>query len=352
MREGPVARSTKTQLVVGTLALALVLAGDLISAPLTLAAEPTGWDVGATPVSGPQQAPKSYFSFKLLAGQSATGAVLVVNYKAEPVPIMIAPVLGVTALDSGDAYRSPSNPCQGAACWVFGLLGRQTLGAGANATFAFRVTVPAGTPPGQYLAGILIQPPLGAAKPGSPGSSSFQIRVQQQVVVGVAVTVGAPTSLKPQLSISRVTVTNQPVLRLMAEVSNRGNAFDHPEAGLASLRTPGGTTRSFSLAGGTILPQSTANLDINLGHIAPGSYPARVSIWYAGHSREAVWSGVIVVPTASTVQVQHRQSTTLLISGGIPGWAWATMGILAALVLALLVVLLFWYRRRRQAEAA
>jgi hypothetical protein len=73
-----VARRSKAHLAVGAPGLARVLVGGIINAPMTLAAEPSGWDVGATAVSGPRQAPESYFSFNLLPGQSTTGAVLVV----------------------------------------------------------------------------------------------------------------------------------------------------------------------------------------------------------------------------------------------------------------------------------
>ncbi|MGA7173712.1 MAG: hypothetical protein WBZ07_03985 [Candidatus Dormiibacterota bacterium] len=330
----------------------LLLLSSLLDPATVQAASSSSWDVGARPVASPNQAPISYFTFDLLPGESATGAISVDNYRSGSVPITIAPVLGVTALNSGDAYRAVTTPCQGSACWVQGLPTSQVLGPDATREYDFTVRVPTGTPSGQYLAGILVEPPLSAAASDHGGSTSFQVRVQQQVVLGVAVTVGPLGSLDPQLSIPLVTITTSPVLRLVAEVSNGGNSFDHPTAGLVYLRTPEGRTRTFNLAGGTVLPQGSADLDLNLGKLSSGTYPARVDLWYADHSKEAVWRGALVVPAVAATRTEHRQNTTLLITAGIPSWTWATIGVLGVLVLALLGALLVVTVRRRRREAA
>jgi hypothetical protein len=99
---------------------------------------------------------------------------------------------------------------------------------GTIGDLAFRVAVPPGTPPSQYLAGIAAEPATmpGSIQAGANGHASASVVIVGQVYVGVAVTVGVPARLRTRMAVTAVTADSIGSLpRLNVRVHNAGR---HP----------------------------------------------------------------------------------------------------------------------------
>ena len=291
-------RVTTTALAALTLAVALAPAGQ---AAATFAG---GFSAGPLNTGA-----LDYFTFALAPGGHARERVRVANLRATGQSLELYAVLGVTSRASGDAYYGYPGGCLGAACWIRRLAPIIRLHGGTTTLVGFSVHVPPGTKPGQYLAGIAIQPaktPPGAR--ATPGSAATSV-ILRQIVVGVAVTVGS--HLHSAVSIPLVkgeAIGATPGLGIVEE--NHGVRFEHP-VGTATL-VVGGHRRVFGVRSGTVLPGDHASLHVLTPHVAAGTYPARVELRYDELRKVAVWTGTVVIPAIQSARfVQGRGGTVI-----------------------------------------
>lgn len=284
-----------------------------------------------------------YFSLKLPPGKGVIRTVRISNLSATPQTLDLYAVQGVTSPSSGDVYTGRPGRCTAAACWITGLPARLTLAAGQARDVAFTVHLSAAATPGQYLAGVAVQPSDTTASSLGPGARSV---IVHEVVVGVAVTTGSYRS--SQLSVSAVTGAQiGGASGIAVTETNRGRQFEHP-SGTVTL-VGHGVRRSFALRSGTVLPGGRATLSVVTRHVAPRSYRAQVTLTYDGGARTAHWRGRVAIPaprpvpitavnqsvrTPAVVQRPAGSSPILLVGIGLAG----------ALVVAAALLLL---RRRR-----
>jgi hypothetical protein len=238
-------------------------------------------------------------------------------------------------------------------CWVTGVPATVTLPPDSGEEFLFTVSVPPGTPPGQYLAGLTAE---SAKKPtpvkiGSNGKATSQAIIIEQVTVGVAVTVGSLSDLSTRLQIPDVrAIVIGSTIRLNIELTNTGQTFAHG-SGTASCIVAG-KDRAFPVYASTVLPHDTALIAANLtGLSSPGmTVPCTVRLGYS-HDLTAAWSGPVTMPaTASTSRVVHVAPGSYAVIGpsGIPVWATALI-VIGVLLLAAAVVLIVRVRGRGHA---
>src|SRR5437868_6529488 len=168
-----------------------------LASPVSAAAPAVGspganGSFGLSPAPGAGGRAQAYFMMNLPGGGTATGTALVTNGGSSAETLRIGRAAGVTAGNGGSAFRGAFQSCSGPACWLASLPQVVTLPGGAVKAFGFRVHVPSGTRPGQYLAGITAE--LAAApKPvrlGKHGPTAAGAVIVRQVTVAVAVTVG------------------------------------------------------------------------------------------------------------------------------------------------------------------
>jgi hypothetical protein len=335
--------------------LAAIAAGAMLSvlsaALPALASGPVGEPFGLTPWPSGDGAVAPYFTLNVAAGESATVSALISNQGRTTEKLIISRSVGMTAANGGSAFGQAFQPCTGAGCWVTGLPATAALKPGTGERLQFTVSVPRGTAPGQYLAGITAE---AAAKPkpvklGSHGKATGQAIVIQQVTVGVAVTVGSLSALTTRLEIPRVSATAiGSTVRLNIDLANTGQTFAHG-AGQASC-TAAGRRRTYRFYASTVLPGDRAVIAANLPGLAGTgmTLPCSVSIGYST-GLTARWSGAVTVPAASTRRVVHTGpgAYSVIPVGGIPVWATALI-VLGVLLLAATVVLIVRMRERGQ----
>jgi hypothetical protein len=340
-RSGSLAVTVVTVAVFGLFGLAPA------SASSTLGPGPFGLSPAPTPTG--QLRP--YFKLTIAPGGSASDVVIIRNDGTGTERLRVGTSNGITAANSGSAFRGFSPKCAGVGCWVTGLPATVTLAPGTGLALGFRVAVPAGTPPAQYLAGITVVAAAAQPRPvkiASHGRVSLKVIVVNEVTVGVAITVGSLARLRTKLEVPAVTAGSIGTLpRLYVHVRNTGQTFARA-SGTLSCRVVS-RTRLFQVIVGTVLPGGEAVLPVNAPGLGGGELPCTVRLRDdAGHA--VGWSGTVDAAAPAQVRTIHTgdgaYSTVPANPGNtVPAWAIALM-VIGVLILAALVRILVLYQRR------
>jgi hypothetical protein len=317
---------------------------------LPAAAAPAGGNgqFGLTPVPDSAGRVAPYFMLTMAAGETVTDTALVSNEGQVAEKLKLSRATGVTAGNGGSAFSQEFQGCSGTGCWVGGVTAEVALPAGGTEKLPFTVRVPAGTPPGQYLAGLTVESatPPPSVKVGSNGRATARAIIVERVTVGVAVTVGVLSQLTTRLRIPDVTgVAIGPTARLNLDVANTGQTFTHG-LGKASC-TVAGRSHSFGVYAATILPHDQAVIAVNAPGLPEGvAMPCAVQLAY-GNGLIARWAGSVTVPVPPPARIIHTGpgAYSVVPENGIPGWAIALI-VIGVLVLAALAVLLLLRLRR------
>jgi len=304
---------------------------------------------GITPAPDSNGVVAPYFVLTVAAGQSTIGTAMISNPGTRTVTLKIGRSVGVTAGNGGSAFNPSFGGCAGSACWVSGLPSTLTLPAGTGERQPFKVHVPAGTAPGQYLAGITVESNASprSVQVGSNGNGAIaRAVIIDQVTVGVAVTVGSLDQLTTRLQIPAVTgVAIGQLARLNILLRNTGQTFTGAR-GRASC-TAAGRRYTYRAIAGTVLPYGRATIPVNAPGLPKGTaMPCIVLLGY-GHGLTVRWAGTVTVPVPPRTRIYHTGAGayTVVPAGSVPPWAIALI-IVGVLALAVMAVLLRRLRRR------
>lgn len=289
---------------------------------------------------------KSYFELTLGPGGRQSEAVLLANPQPYDCMVTLEAAIGQTAVNSGNSYWVPEEPCSETSCWLSGLPTTVTIPAGGRLTVGFDVSVPSGTPSGQYLAGVIVRPAGTLPAPSTGEDEQVAVSVAARVAIGVAVIVPGP--LRPRLEIPAVTLDlGSGTPQLQVHVRNSGNTWEHP-AGGARVRVSSGTS-SFGVRSNTILAGDVAVLPLPVEGVQRGRWHTKVVLDY-GDDQQAVWQGDLDYPAPPARPDGDQASDALPTDMGIPGWVFAVIGALGLLVVALVAVVVAMLRKRRAEE--
>jgi hypothetical protein len=331
-------------------AAAVVIAAGLF------AASPAGQAIATTPSTqpytvGPAPAPngqqRGYFILSISPGHSLTDVIVLGNNKPVTQRLRVGLVNGTTASDSGSAYSALAPRCAGVGCWVTGIPQAITLPPHSQDWLRFRVTVPPGMRPAQYLAGIAVTPdvPPHPVQFRSSGHATTQVLVVSRVVIGVAVTVGQLAALRTKTELTGVSarwIDGQ--VRLTVRVRNAGQRFTKATGKIAC--SLGSATHSFRFSMDTVLPGQGAGLPVNGGAGLHSGTWRCVARALDTSGRSAVWTGTVIVPSTVTAATKEIAPNDFVApqGGGVPGWAIALFVLCGLTLLSLWAVLA---RRRR-----
>ena len=278
-----------------------------VIAPGTVALAAPGNDAGCLTVHvGPEVAPgrtASYFQLRVAAGGSGMAALLIANPQGYTCRVDLGASYGKTATNSGDTYPVvPVGTCARTSCWVRDFPAEVTLPAHSRARVPFKVVVPEEAAPGEYLAGVLVQPALPSPST-SPRHGEVGAVIRTSVGIGVAVVVPGP--LKPLITVPSVTLVVDGVTPLLEIVEhNGGNTWEHP-AGGAVIGRPGAHPAKFGVSSSTVLPGDSATLTLPVVGAPRGPSPTTVVLWYAHDTKKAVWQGVLSYPKSTAPAGTH-----------------------------------------------
>jgi hypothetical protein len=315
--------------------VALVAVGPLGQAA---AAVPGAGQFALTPAPGPSGQSRPYFTLAIDPGGSVRDAIVVSNTGSTAITLRLGTSDGITAAYSGSAYGPLATSCGKIGCWVTDLPRTVTVGPHSEQDVPFRVTVPAGTAPSQYLAGISATPAT-APKPVKlklTQRSGTQVVIVQQVSVGVAVTVGQLARLRVTMNIAGVTAGwIETLVRISVNVRNVGQRFTKGTGRITCQLD--GTTHTYPVDMDTVLPGDTAALQVNGIGMHTGDWPCTVRITSsAGHVD--TWAGTVIVPAETAAATKRIAKNDYVVPprAGIPGWA------IVLIVLAGLILFSIW----------
>ena len=300
----------------------LAVAGIFTAGPAAVAVGPGPAQFSLAPAPSPDGQQRGYFMLTVAPAKSVTDVIVFINNSAATERLRVGVTEGITALNSGSAYSALGVDCTGAACWVTGLPKNVTLPAHTQESVRFLVSVPAGTGPAQYLAGITASPETAQPAPvKSNGRTDTRVIIVSRVIIGVAVTVGKLSALPVRTKITGVTASwIDGLIRLNAEVTNTGKRFTNGAGTLTCALD--GATRTYRLSMDTVLPGQHALLAVNGFGMHSGTWSCTVRI-SATDDTSATWTGNVTVPAtvASATKRIGNDDYVAPSAPSIPIWA-------------------------------
>jgi len=227
-------------------------------------------------------ASQAYFILTGAPGQSVRQQVLVTNSAASPATLDLYAVDAATGATSGAVFPNRDLTPVGPGTWVRLGQSQVVVPPGGQQPVDVEVRVPADAKPGQYLAGIVAQPPASAAAAPTTTVATKQgqinVATTTRVVVAVAVTVPGPIERK--LTVLGVRSSSGPLgTQLVVSVRNDGNAMLKPQGTLRLKDGSGAVKATIPLQMDTILPSGTADFTIGWPtDLPPGDYQADVAL--------------------------------------------------------------------------
>ena len=259
------------QRLIRVLALAAALAAaSSVSATAAWATTFGGFSVRPAHFDPSNPATRAYFIVSAKPGQTVHDAVVVTNTGTSAIELRVYGADGLTGVTSGAVYSNAQVPLRKAGRWVVAQENLIALAKGQSTTVPFSVAVPAGTSPGDHLAGIALQ---NARPQKTPGR--FSITEVLRTVVGILVEVPGPAHAQATLSgISLQALAGTKVPAAVVELGNSGLKLCKPILAV-TLSTSKGLKSAVTQHLDTVLPGDTIPYPLAWPHaLQAGTYPA------------------------------------------------------------------------------
>lgn len=207
----------------------------------------------------------AFFHLSVVPRDSVKAAAIVSNHQAVPVTLQTYVVDGLTSPSGAFALNEASAPRVGVGLWSQLATSQITVPPNSDLTVLFTLSVPAGTPPGDYAGGLIIQSLPVAGEVSNTGSTSVRVDIVQRQGVRIYLTVPGKTVAGLAVhTLNWALSDHHVVLSLM--VTNTGNVTLHPTASIGVDRWFGGETKLPLVKPESVPPGATVTLT--------GTYPA------------------------------------------------------------------------------
>ncbi|MBS0592051.1 MAG: DUF3324 domain-containing protein [Proteobacteria bacterium] len=237
----------------------------------------------------PEPATESgYFVLSGKPGETLRAKVLVTNAGGGAGSTRLYAVDATTGQTSGAVYLSRGAPRRGVGRWI--KLGKNalTMEGGESQVVSFSVRIPEGTPPGQYLGGLVtqrftktVQPPSGGGGEGEEGG--FKVKIHALSVLAVQVDV--PGTRRAAMNLTGIKPGGTPGHQaLLLGIENAGNVLTKGSGTLRVVNAGGRQVQRQEFALDTFVPESEIEFPVYVQGKAlpPGSYRGTVTVHYRG----------------------------------------------------------------------
>jgi hypothetical protein len=331
--------------------VAAVFAAALVTAPIAAAATPSAV-FGLRAVGNPKL---GYFVYDLGAGATRSGAVIVSNTGTRAGVAKLYAVDAGTGSTTGTVYLTDRKPVR-AGTWVTLAKSRVTIAPGKFVRVPFTVHVPAGTAPGQWVAGLVAEAAVQTESGHTNSKTGVQIKIRNQTIVAVQVNV--PGARRAAFAIGAVKTGGQRGFQqVLVHLTNTGNVLSKP-TGAVEILQAGRVVEKLPFKMDSFLPQTSIDYPVLLTKALPaGDYRARVSLSYpsaSGGTQTIHGTPAFSVSKQDVKQVFTSAAPTQQAPGGTVASSssstpWAVIGaIIAALILLALVG---WALLRRRSSS-
>nr|WP_306422575.1 DUF916 domain-containing protein [Paenarthrobacter aurescens] len=205
-----------------------------------------------------------FFHLSLYPGAKTEATAVVSNHTSSPVTLLTYPVDGENTVQGTFAMAAQSAPREGVGAWAELDMEQITVPANTDLKVPFRLTVPEGTPPGDYAGGLIIQSPTVRGKTTAVnGDTAIRLDTIQRQGVRIYLNV-AGTAAKSLDHGSLSWKQNGDNLDFILPIRNTGNTILRPSAHLDLSGWPATATRlEFDTPDG-LLPGASIDLHATL----------------------------------------------------------------------------------------
>ncbi len=292
---------------------------------------------------------RGYFVYTLAPDTAQTGAVIVSNVGTKTGTVKLFTTDATTGRTTGTVYETDRQPTR-AGSWVTLSSTAVTLAPGAHQQVAFTVHVPAGTPAGEWVGGIVAEASHQLTSSKSQQKANVQIKIRDLTIVAVESNVPGPRVV--DFRIGTVTTGGRSGFQqLFVHFASKGNVLLKPTGSVAIFDSKGTPVETLRFTMDTFLPQTAIDYPILLERaLAAGDYRAAVTLRVAG-VKTFTATRSFSVSQANVKQVFTSASPTQPPASSGSSSSSTILAVVAAVAIgALLVVLvLFWRLRRRPA---
>jgi hypothetical protein len=262
-----------------------------------------------------------FFHLSLYPGAALEATAIVTNHTQSPVILLNYPVDAISTPQGAFALANQSEPRPGVGGWVHLNGDHITVAANSEMKVPFRVSVPAGTPPGDYAGGLIIQsPPVQGQTSNVNGDTAVRLDVIQRQGVRIYLNVaGTAVSTLDYGDLSWQQTGD--TLTFTIPLNNPGNTILHPSATVDVSSSLGANTQLKFDTPESMLPGSTLDLHARLTQapaIQSGTAQATItSEAGTGHTETSVvyapWPLIIIGLLLFLAAVYGAWRTTLFV---------------------------------------
>jgi hypothetical protein len=260
------------------------------------------------------------FIVEIDAGESMTLTLEVGNGSSTPVSAMIYAADVFSDVNGGFVMKDVTDPQTGTTTWLDLKTETRDFGPREGIKKQFTITVPEGTPPGEYVTGLAVETADATAISGSPLLQSIRL------ATGVLITVPGP--LEPEFTVSDLAIEVAPQVTILSgTVANAGNVRVRPEGMIALFDATGTKVVDAPIKMNSVYPHDQTTFVVTLGGALPeGAYRADVQLTDPATKATASLSGVDVSAAApaappplsiSTVELTPMPSLDQIVFIGV-----------------------------------
>lgn len=299
-----------------------------------------------------------YFVYTLTPGAVTRGSVIVSNVGNAPGTVKLFTADGTTGPTSGTVYKTDVAPSQ-AGAWVKLSATSFALAPGAHRSVPFTVEVPANTPVGQWVGGIVAETSQKVAEQKPGQKARVQIKIRDLTIVAVQVDVPGPGRIGFKIG-GVTTGGSRGFQKVFVHLASTGNVLVKPTGSVTIFDKSGRAVEALPFTLDTFLPRTAIDYPLLLKKaLGPGDYSAfvKLSIPAAGGAaaRTVTARPRFTVSNSDVKQVfSSAQPTQAPPAGvvdssstGIPRWAYVVAAAVVAAVVLIAALLLLRRRRSR-----
>ena len=293
---------------------------------------------------------RGYFVFTIAPDAADTGAVIVSNAGTATGTVKLFTTDATTGRTTGTVYETNRRPTR-AGSWIALTSTAVTLAPGAHRQVAFTLHVPAGTPPGEWVGGIVAEASHQLASSSTKHKTNVQIKIRDLTIVAVESKVPGPRVV--DFRIGTVTTGGRKGFQqLFVHFASKGNVLLKPSGRVSIFDSSNKLVETLPFTMDTFLPQTAIDYPLLLKTaLGAGDYRAAVTLRVPG-SQDVLGHTVVLGLTGERQAGVHlgraRRSQRPRPAPAAPS---TILAVIAAVAIGALIVVLvlFWRLRRRTA---
>jgi hypothetical protein len=289
---------------------------------------------------------RGYFLYMLAPDTAQTGAVIVSNVGTGSGTVTLFTTDATTGRTTGTVYETNRPPTR-AGSWITLSSTAVTLAPGTHRQIPFTVHVPPGTPPGEWVGGIVAEAARQVASTSSQQKANVQIKIRDLTIVAVESNVPGPSVVDFRVG-AVTTGGRRGFQQLFVHFASRGNTLVKPSGRVSIFDSKNRLVETLPYAMDTFLPQTAIDYPILLKKALPaGHYHAAVTLHVPGGKTFAA-TRPFTVSQANVKQVFTSASPTQAASSSSSSTSTILAVVAAVAIGALIVMLVLFLRLRRR----